>query len=574
MKKHILVVILTIFLTVVPFQIRRASINIETEAPIYYEGHNISDIFSGESTSVSNFENYLDDIAKTQVIIQTNSVYLFEDDRPAFDGYSSEEIIRILKTHRMKASEYYKEENSSLVKTLNLENLTTNITYSKYTPFIFLEFSEELSTYQISSISTLSTSSDVKAIYIQKIGTNSNQKSNELEDAIAAANGTQVVNAGIYDGTGIIIGVLDGGIIDTDNDNFDDTTVTIKQEAGNTEATHPTAVASILGGENGIAPGATLLSAQWDSFGDVDLVDLSDDIEWMIDNDVNVINMSIWDVETDNLGEYSIGASYLDYIIRNTWVTIVGSAGNRGAGDDLITSPKIGYNVITVGSVDNSGELSDFSSWEENFGISKPNLVAPGEDFSIPNLGNVGSGTSYSSPMVTGTIALLMDKKSLLMLYPEAINAIISSSTAPLEYDDFDTSGLEETIGTGMLDIEAALAATGTAHTTTNSSNHIGSYIFTKSVYLYAGQRIRIAAVQLVNSDQSTTPLVTNYDLFLVKSGLTVDSAQSTYNNIEFIDYVVPVTGYYYIKIKQISAKTTDHTDFFGMQYRVITSSC
>jgi hypothetical protein len=125
-----------------------------------------------------------------------------------------------------------------------------------------------------------------------------------------------------------------------------------------------------------------------------------------------------------------------------------------------------------------------------------------------------------------------------------------------------------------MLDIEAALAATGTAHTTTNSSNHIGSYIFTKSVYLYAGQRIRIAAVQLVNSDQSTTPLVTNYDLFLVKSGLTVDSAQSTYNNIEFIDYVVPVTGYYYIKIKQISAKTTDHTDFFGMQYRVITSSC
>jgi len=34
MKKHIFVVILTIFLTVVPFQIRRASINIETEAPI------------------------------------------------------------------------------------------------------------------------------------------------------------------------------------------------------------------------------------------------------------------------------------------------------------------------------------------------------------------------------------------------------------------------------------------------------------------------------------------------------------------------------------------------------------
>ena len=284
--------------------------------------------------------------------------------------------------------------------------------------------------------------------------------------------------------------------------------------------------------------------------------------------------MSMWDGENDNLGEYSIGASYLDYIIRNTWVTIVGSAGNRGAGDDLITSPKIWYNAITVGSIDNSGELSDFSSWEEDFEISKPNLVAPGEDYSIPNLGNVGSGTSYSSPMVVGTIALLMDKKSLLLLYPEAINAIISSSTTPLEYDDFDTSGLEETIGTGMLDIEAALAATGTVQTTYNSSNHIGSYIFSKSVYLYAGQRIRIAAVQLVNSDQSTTPLVINYDLFLLKNGLTVASAQSTYNNIEFIDYVVPETGYYYIKIKQISAKATNHTDFLAMQYRVITSSC
>jgi hypothetical protein len=60
MKKHILVVILTIFLTVVPFQIRRASINIETEAPIYYEGHNISDIFSGESTSVWLTDSKLD----------------------------------------------------------------------------------------------------------------------------------------------------------------------------------------------------------------------------------------------------------------------------------------------------------------------------------------------------------------------------------------------------------------------------------------------------------------------------------------------------------------------------------
>ncbi len=40
-------------------------------------------------------------------------------------------------------------------------------------------------------------------------------------------------------------------------------------------------------------------------------MDLSDDIEWMIDNDVNIINMSMWDVETDNLGEYSIGTSAL-----------------------------------------------------------------------------------------------------------------------------------------------------------------------------------------------------------------------------------------------------------------------
>lgn len=54
---------------------------------------------------------------------------------------------------------------------------------------------------------------------------------------------------------------MDVGIIDTDNANFDDTTVVVKQEVGNAEHIHATAVASILGGENGIAPGAILLSA-------------------------------------------------------------------------------------------------------------------------------------------------------------------------------------------------------------------------------------------------------------------------------------------------------------------------
>jgi hypothetical protein len=527
-------------------------------APIFYEGFGeptIEGVLSNDSLqNSSNPQNII-------LILQTSSECP-EGYRPSEGDYSIDEVKEKLSVHRKQVKEFYQERNQASIEELNLESISKDISYSSYTPFIYLSIPENEFLEKYEFILSLRKLESVNAIYIRNV---QETPSIELADAITASNGNYYIGNGIYDGTGIVIGILDAGIVSKNNANFDDTTVTIRFNLLNQINEHATTVASIAAGSSGVARDASILSAQ--KFGSY----INEEGEWMIDHDVNIINMSIWDGVETNVGDYTSMAAYIDYIVRNTWVSFVGSSGNRGDADDMVTSPKTGFNVVTVGSTDNYGVLSNFSSFEENFDISKPTLVAPGEDYYVPNLGNEGDGTSYSSPLVAGTIALIMEKKPLIMLYPEAIIALITSTATTLSYTDFDTSGLEETVGTGLLNIGRALDNTGTVVTFTNSSDQIGSVIYSKSVYLLAGQTIRVSSVQLVNSDQSTTSKVTNYDLLLQYGASTVASSESTYNNIEFIEFTASVSGYYYIRYKQISAKKTTSTDFIGLQYIVIT---
>ncbi|MEN8157688.1 MAG: S8 family peptidase [Bacteroidota bacterium] len=94
------------------------------------------------------------------------------------------------------------------------------------------------------------------------------------------------------------------------------------------------------------------------------------------------------------------------------------SAGNSG--DNLwyrITAPADASNILTVGAVDSTGIITDFSSrgpsWD---GRVKPEVVAMGRATGIQHgSGGVarGSGTSYSSPVIAGSAA------SLWQAYPD-----------------------------------------------------------------------------------------------------------------------------------------------------------
>src|SRR5690554_4317844 len=161
-------------------------------------------------------------------------------------------------------------------------------------------------------------------------------------------------------------------------------------------------MAMAIGGDPyGIAPACRLLSVEF-------FLSWSGAVEWLLDNGANIINLSI--STGSSHGKYTSNAAYLDNIIRNNSVLIVGSAGNRGdpdeGGDHKITNPKTAFNVITVGSTEFLGHYSPFSSYKTNFSISKPNLSAPAENFNVPGFMNHYMGTSASAAAVSGISAL------------------------------------------------------------------------------------------------------------------------------------------------------------------------
>lgn len=136
-------------------------------------------------------------------------------------------------------------------------------------------------------------------------------------------------------------------------------------------------------------------------------------------------------------------------------LTVVIAAGNSGPGRKTIESPGICPSAITVGAVDDRRTLvqaDDRITWYSSRGPTprgrkKPDLVAPGEtiislraprsklDRELPYLRVakdyfVLSGTSVSTPIVSGVIAQLLQKNPSLC--PKQVKALLKKNTFSL----------------------------------------------------------------------------------------------------------------------------------------------
>ena len=67
------------------------------------------------------------------------------------------------------------------------------------------------------------------------------------------------------------------------------------------------------------------------------------------------------------------------------------------------------------------------------------------------------SGTSFSAPQVTGTVALMLSVSPTLT--PNQIKTILHNTSTPLAGYTYNASGWNNEVGYGMLDVHAALAA-------------------------------------------------------------------------------------------------------------------
>ncbi|MFC4853546.1 S8 family serine peptidase [Actinophytocola glycyrrhizae] len=230
-----------------------------------------------------------------------------------------------------------------------------------------------------------------------------------------------------HTGEGATVAVLDSGVDAThpdlsgavvDAENFTDS------DTEDDRFGHGTHVASIItgGGDpyRGVAPDAELLNGKvLDDFGSGQESWIIAGMEWAVGSGADVINMSLGSFfGSDGTDPMSQAVNRLT---AETGALFVVSSGNSGPGEGSVGSPGAADAALTVGAVDRTDRLADFSSRGPRLGDNglKPDITAPGVDIVAAKARNgvLGepaadgyvsmSGTSMAAPHVAGAAAIL-----------------------------------------------------------------------------------------------------------------------------------------------------------------------
>ena len=227
---------------------------------------------------------------------------------------------------------------------------------------------------------------------------------------------------------------------------------------------HGTHVAGIIGGNNehitGMAPECRFVSVKvLDKKGNGRNEDIIAGLNWIMENadrySIRIVNISVGTTSKKEYDENSMLVRMVDKLWNNGLI-VVAAAGNNGPVANSIGAPGISRKIITVGAVDDSnikekGMRDNYSGRGPTSNcIMKPDIVAPGSYiYSCSNCAyghwyQIKSGTSMSTPVVTGAIALLLSK------YPQMTNREVKIR---LKKSAVDIGYPREKQGWGMLDV-------------------------------------------------------------------------------------------------------------------------
>jgi len=152
------------------------------------------------------------------------------------------------------------------------------------------------------------------------------------------------------------------------------------------------------------APTAKILPLKaFSANGEGDLSNIIAALYFAVQNGANVVNMS-FDVTVPSPA-LSAAISYAN----QSGVVLVASAGNENMSARVYPASLNPY-VVGIASTSNADVKSSFS----NYGTADVWIAAPGENVMSTYPGGTyasSSGTSFSCPLVTGTVALLMDAR-------------------------------------------------------------------------------------------------------------------------------------------------------------------
>ena len=251
-------------------------------------------------------------------------------------------------------------------------------------------------------------------------------------------------------GSGVKIAIIDTGI----NRKHPDLTVSgginligsLHNKKWNDDNGHGTHVAGIIAARNnsigvlGVAPGAELYAVKvLDQYGGGRISDVIEGIEWAVQNDMDIISMSL------GTNEYSQALNDSSASAYNTGILLVASAGNNGDGNpstnDVMYPAKL-ESVIAVSAIDRNNVAV---SWSADG--SEVELAAPGVDIYSTWLDgsyHSMSGTSMAAPFVSGVAALMMQNNAGAS--PDEVRAAMAYNAI-----DLGVQGRDNVYGFGLV---------------------------------------------------------------------------------------------------------------------------
>ena len=282
---------------------------------------------------------------------------------------------------------------------------------------------------------------------------------------------TSVTGAGV--GVAVIDTGIAGGMPDFRVSSSNTTSRVVANAVTNPDARtpgdaygHGTHVAGIIAGDGwsrswndplrgryvGIAPDANLISVKVsDDQGEASVLDVIYGLQFVVDNrsayNIRVVNLSL---ESTTPGSYKTDP--LDAAVEAAWfkgIVVVTAAGNRGSADDAVSrAPGNDPYVITVGAYDDQASNADGDdsrpSWSSRGitadGFAKPEIHAPGSGIVSTLAPNSAfsrmcpscivdgqmiraGGTSMAAPMISGTVALLL--QHFPQLKPDQVKGLL-----------------------------------------------------------------------------------------------------------------------------------------------------